>query len=76
MILAHPCCWYRCGYYATGQLTMPAPVAMGATTSLLFLCAYHQRAWQVALAATALGPDIAWASFSVGRAPIVGASVP
>ena len=54
---------------------MPAPESMGGT-SLLFLCGYHQRAWGVALGATAIGPDITWANFSRGRAPIVGSAVP
>lgn len=54
---------------------MPAPEVLGGT-ALVWFCAGHQRAWGVALGASGLGADITWASFSFGRAPIVGSSVP
>ena len=55
---------------------MPAPTMMGDDKSLLFLCSGHQRAWGVAMGMTALTPPATWASFSIGRAPIVGTLVP
>jgi hypothetical protein len=78
-MLWHPCCWHRCPYKATGQVTVPGPPALGGL-ALAWLCSLHQRMWPMAVAMTsppAHHRDSAlWISFALGRAPIIGWGFP
>lgn len=64
--LFHRCCWQFCPFYASCQVTVPAPPWHGNKAAAWF-CARHERVWQIAL-----GTGYSWINFTYGRAPRFG----